>query len=126
MQTQAIDNANLLNLVDQGLGTFNPSITFALSGSNVTVTDGSTMNSGDTLKKIHVRLLDEFGGEVRDVITVTGAPGQKVLSSSTLNTSRGLRLTATIITNAGIVADGNAVGLGASGSLSNWDKQKNA
>lgn len=126
MGAQAVDNANLTNYIDQGLSTFVPAVTFAVSGANVTITDGSTIPGGDTLKKVHLRLIDDFGKEVRDTITVTGAPGQKVLSSSTLNTSKGLKICATVITTNGIVADGNAVNIGAAGSLSNWDTQKNA
>jgi len=126
MPGQAADNANLVNYVDQGLSTFNPAVTFAVSGSNVTITDGSTIPAGDTLKRVRLRLIDDFGGEVRGTITTTGAPGQQVLSSSTLNTSKGLTIRATVITNNGIYADGVAVNIGASGSLGSWDSQKNA
>ena len=82
--------------------------------------------SGDTLKKVHLRLIDDFGKEVRDTITITGAPGQKVLSTSTLNTSKGVKIMATVITTNGIVADGNAINIGAAGAVSNWDAQKSA
>lgn len=123
----AIDNANLTDYRgDQGVTGFTPSVTFTVVGANVTVTDGSTIPVGDTLSKVHVKLQDGFGGEVRDTITVTGAPGQKVLSSSTLNASRGLKIVATVLTTKGIAADGSAVNIGASGSLRSWDTQKNA
>lgn len=125
MGANAVDNTNLVNYIDQGLSTFVPAVTYAVAGANVTITDGTTIPAGDTLKKVHLRLIDDFGKEVRDTITVTGAPGQKVLSSATLNTSKGLKICATVITTNGIIADGNAVNIGASGALSNWDSQKN-
>lgn len=123
----AIDNSNLTDYRgDQGVSGFTPSVTFSVSGANVTVTDGSTIPAGDTLAKVHVKLQDGFGGEVRDTITVTGAPGQKVLSTSTLKAGRGYKIVATVVTTKGIVADGTAIDIGASGSLGSWDTQKNA
>jgi hypothetical protein len=123
----AIDNANLTDYRgDQGVAGFNPAVTFSVSGANVTLVDGSTIPVGDTLQRVHIKLQDGFGGEVRGAITVTGAPGQQVLSSSTLNTSRGLKLVATVLTTKGIAADGSAVNIGTSGSLRSWDIQKNA
>ena len=126
MGAQAISNANLLNLSEQGVTGFAPALTYAVAGNNVTITDASVIPAGDALKKVHIRLHDQFGGEVRDVITVTGAPGQKVLSSATLNKSMPLKITATVITNENRVADGTAIDIGAAGSVGYWDIQKNA
>lgn len=127
MGAQAISNANLKDYRgDQGTAGFVPSVTYAVAGNNVTITDGSTIPAGDALKKVHLKLQDKFGNEVRDVITVTGAPGQKILSSATLDKSEPLKIVATVITNENRVADGCAINIGAAGSLGSWDIQKNA
>ncbi|MVT11380.1 hypothetical protein [Chitinophaga tropicalis] len=89
----------------------------------VVVTDGSTYAAGDGLKKVHVKVHDNFGKEVRDTITVTGAPGAKTIDVSTLNASKGLNITATIITNVDFHADGSAFVIQAAGNLANWDKK---
>ena len=125
----AVDNTNLKNYRnDAGTTGFTPSVgyTYNAGTGDVVVTDGSTIPAGDTLKKVHLRLLDEFGGEVRDTITVTGAPGAKTLSASTLNKSKGLKLMATVLTTNMLAADGNAINLAAAGNIANWDAQKNA
>lgn len=71
MSTQAIDNANLKNYrKSSDLVGFAPIVSYAVSGSNVTVTDASTVPAGDTFSKTHVRLLDDFGGEVKGTITI--------------------------------------------------------
>jgi hypothetical protein len=201
MSVQAIDNANLVNICnDCGIVGFTPAVSDGVSGSNVTVTENSVIPAGDSQKATHVRLMDDFGGEVRASILVGGSgytsaptvgftggggtgaaataivtngrvtgftitnagsgyttpptvgltggggtgaqatavlsgatvgsitltPATAVLSSSTLNTSKGLKLAVTVLTANHIAADGNAVNLGVSGSVSNWDTQKNA
>lgn len=66
MPVQPFDNTNLLQMCnDCGAVGFVPAVAYSVSGSNVTVTNSSTIPSGDTLKKVHVRLVDQFGGEVR-------------------------------------------------------------
>lgn len=127
MGAQAISNANLKDYRgDQGVAGFVPNVTYTQSGNNVVVTDASTIPAGDTLNKVQVKLQDKFGNEVRDNITVTGAPGQKTLSSATLDKSEPLTLVVTVITNNNLVADGRAMNIGAAGSLGYWDTQKNA
>lgn len=129
MPVQAIDNSGVINVCnDCGTTGFTPvvSYTYDASAKTVAVQDGSTFPSGDSLKKVHVRVLDDFGGEVRDTITVTGAGGAKTINVASLNASKGLKISATVITANNIVADGNALPLAAAGSLSNWDVQKDA
>lgn len=206
MPVQAIDNANLKDYCHGSCSVtgFEPEVTYAVAGSNVTVTDSSTIPSGDTFKKTLLRLLDDFGGEVRGTIDVTvggfgytsaptvsftggggsgatatatvvngkvtavnvtnggssyttnptvvftggGGQGAKatvtresnavtavtlvapdpsvVLSSSTLDTSKGLKLMATVLTENHLAADGRALNLGAAGSVGSWDIQANA
>jgi hypothetical protein len=124
----AIDNTNLKNYRGTLPAGFTPSVAFTYNAGtgDVVITDGSTIPAGDTLKKIHVKLHDKFGGEVRGVITVTGAPGALSLSASTLDKSKGLDLTATVLTTKMIAADGGAYNIGAAGNIGNWDVQQNA
>ncbi len=129
MGAQAIDNANLVNLnVNLGTTGFTPAVSYAYDAGakTVTVTDGSTIPAGDTLKKVHVKVMDDFGGEVRDTITVTGAPGAKTINVATLDPSNGLKVMATVLTTKMLAADGSAVRIGAAGSVGRWDAQANA
>lgn len=208
MGANAIDNTNLIDfcLGSCNISGFTPTVTYAYSGGVVTVTDSSTIPSGDTYKKTLLRLLDAFGNEVRADIDVTvggrrytvaptvsftggggsgatataaiangivtgvtvtaagtgytSAPtvvftgggtyaiGAKAtatvgsgavtavtmvapaatatLSDSTLDKSKPLVLTATVLTVNHIAADGIATNLGATGSVGAWDKQQNA
>jgi hypothetical protein len=129
MGAQAIDNSNMLNYRNSAdLAGFTPSvgIVYNAGANTVVFTDGSTIPAGDTLKKVRVRVTDNFGGEVRDTITVTGAPGAKTVSTAGLNSAEGLNVMATVITSNGIVADGSIFKIGAAGNISRWDTQKNA
>ncbi len=236
-----IDNTNLINMCrDCGAAGFVPDLSYAYNAgaATVTMTNGSTIPSGDTLKKIKIRVHDFFGKEVRgliegntvgatratatvtitavgadgDIITVTtpddvelgtftktssettvtllaaalraaintgtvthgysatnsagvitisapavlgdtvngddlvvddggtiaatdtafigGVTGTsattEVIDVSSLNRSKPLAITATILTTNMIAADGGAYGIGASGDIDNWDVQKNA
>jgi hypothetical protein len=129
MGAQAIDNSNMLNYRNSAdLVGFVPAVGFVYDSEAETVvfTDGSTIPAGDTLEKVHVRVTDNFGNELRDTITVTGAPGAQTVDVSSLDASEGLNVMATVITTNNIVADGSAFKIGASGNISRWDSQKNA
>jgi hypothetical protein len=72
MAVNAIDNANLTSICnDCGVVGFTPSVSYTVSGSNITVTDASTIPSGDTFQKTRLQLFDDFGGEVRGTIDIT-------------------------------------------------------
>lgn len=124
---QAIDNSNLIGYckVNCSITSFLPAVSYTYDpvAKEVVVQDGSTYGAGDGLKKVHIRVLDLFGNEVRDTITATGAPGVKTIDVSSLNATKGLNITATIITNVDFHADGSAFGIQAAGALANWDKK---
>lgn len=124
---QAIDNSNLVNYCASncGITSFLPKVSYVFDASakTVVVTDSSTYGSGDGLKKVHIKIHDQFGSEVRDTITTTSTPGAKTISVSTLNLSKSLNVTATIITNKDYHADGSAFHIQAAGDLANWDKK---
>jgi hypothetical protein len=127
MAAQAIDNTNMKNWNGVLPAGFTPVLTYAYDAdaATVIVTDGSTLGAGDTLKAIHVRVHDKFGGEVRDNIgALAGNTG--TIDVSGLNRSKGLDITATITTAKMVAADGGAYGIGAAGSVANWDIQQNA
>lgn len=130
MSGVAIDNTNLTNYRSKGLPVdlFTPvvSYVFDAEAKTVVVTDGSTIPAGDTLKIIHLKVHDHFGGTVTGEITVTGEAGTKTLDVSTLNLSKHLNLTATVLTTNMLAADGGAYHLQAAGNVQNWDKQQNA
>ena len=79
MSVQAIDNSNLVGYCnDCGVNGFTPDVDYAYDAAEkvVEVTDDSTIPSGDTFKKTHVRVMDDFGGEVRGTIDkISGGEG---------------------------------------------------
>lgn len=122
-----IDSTNLVNYRGCLPAGFTPALTYTYNGGTnvVVVTDASTLPAGDTLKRIHVRVSDKFGKEVRgNIAALAGNTGS--ISTATLNNSKGLDITATITTTNMIAADGGAYNIGAAGSLANWDIQQNA
>lgn len=68
MGNNAIDNTNLLEM-NAGIGTigFIPVVTYAYDAGakTVTVTNSSTLQAGDSIKEIKIRVHDFFGKEVR-------------------------------------------------------------
>lgn len=131
MSANAISTDNLLNHRDRvSLEDFVPVVTYSVSGSNVTVVQASTFPSGIYLSKVHVRIHDKFGAEVRDTIVEepgSGNADEVVISVASLDTSKPLDITATVLLDDGkTVADGAAYNIGASGTLGGWDKQTNA
>lgn len=75
MNAQAIDNANLTGMCYTGcsISGFTPAVAYTYNAGTgaVVVTDSSTIPSGDTFKKTQLRIVDDFGGEVRGVIDLT-------------------------------------------------------
>lgn len=125
MPVSAISNANLLQMCyDCGAVGFLPVLTYTYDAEtgDVVVTNDSDIPAGDTLKRIQLRLTDDFGNEVRGTTTSAAV----TISAATLDKSKGLNLTATILTNGGIAADGSAFFLQAAGNVGRWDVQKNA
>ena len=123
-----IDNTNLLNMCkDCGAVGFIPTLAYEYdaTAAEVTVTNTSTIPSGDTFLKLKVRVHDFFGNEVRGVQTVQATP--LVIDVSTLNRSKPLAITVTLVTTGNIVADGGAYGyLQDTGNIGWYDVQKNA
>lgn len=123
-----IDNTNLLQMCnDCGVAGFIPelSYTYDAGGAELTIVNGSTLPGGVTFTKAKVRVHDFFGAEVRGVQTVQAT--DLVIDVSTLNRSKPLTVTATIILNNNIVADGSVSGfLEAAGDIGFFDIQKNA
>ena len=123
-----IDNSNLVNYRGCLPAGFTPKVSYAYDAAakEVVITDDSDIPDGDALSKVHVSVHDKFGGEVRDAITVTGAPGAQTIDVSSLDASKGLDIRATVLTTKHIAADGGAYGIGAAGDVSSWDIQQNA
>lgn len=122
-----IDNANLLQMChDCGAVGFVPAViyTFDAAAKTVTVEDNSTIPAGDTAKKTKIKVHDMFGGTVVAEAIAGGAPA--VVNVADLNLSKQLALAVTVITNGGIIADGGAYGLMASGDVAHWDIQRTA
>jgi len=123
----AINNANLLNMCkDCGAVGFVPELSYAYDAveAEVTITNTSTIPSGDTFLKLKVRVHDFFGKEVRGFQTVQATP--LVIDISSLDRSKPLAITVTLITTNNILADGGAYGyLQAAGNIGWYDVQKN-
>lgn len=131
----AIDNSNLLNYrADNGTSGFSPAITFAYDAGahEVDFTDASTFPSGVSLLLAHVRVHDKFGGEVRGYIrpvsgSNSGHDGTVTVSTASLDASKGLDVSATVLgSDRKLTADGAAYNIAATGSVAGWDKQSNA
>lgn len=135
MPANAIDNSNLTNYRDDsGTTGFVPAVTYAWdqNAEEVDFTDGSTFPSGVALKKIKVSVHDKFGGQVNGFVlpasgSDSGHDHTTTLDVSGLDASKGLDVKATVLADDDMLtADGGAYNIGASGSIGNWDSQKNA
>jgi len=115
----AIDNTNIINLGrGNGLPGFIPKIAYVYdSGAKtVTITDTTTYQAGDAKKKLVVKVHDKFGKSVSGIDAAA-------INVATLNLSKPLDITATLITNKDLVADGGAYDIAAAGDLSKYDRQ---
>jgi hypothetical protein len=125
----SIDNTLLVNSIlcgNCGCQGFIASISYAVNASakTVTVTDASTIPSGDTLSKINVRVYDnKTGAFVSGAITAGG--GNAVISFPGSDFTD-ISVTATAVTANGCVADLDAshiVSAATSGNLSNAETE---
>ena len=123
-----IDNSNLLNYRHTGTEGFTPALSYVYDpvAKTVTAQDGSVIPANDALKIVHVKVHDCEGKEVRGEITTTGAAGKVVMDVSSLDTSKGLNLTATVLTVGMLAADGSAFNIQTAGNAGKWDAQSNA
>lgn len=123
-----IDNSSLVGMCNNNCSVagFTPRLTFTYDGTNVVLQDGSTFPSGDGLKKAFFTVHDKYGKSKQSVVLLTGSGHAITLDVSALNANKGLDITATVITNNNIVADGNAPMIGAAGAVSNWNQRLNA
>ncbi|SHK92717.1 hypothetical protein SAMN05444266_101613 [Chitinophaga jiangningensis] len=122
----AIDNKDLLHYRSNGpISAFTPKVQYTYDGAAKTleVTDASTYPAGQALKKVIVKVHDHYGKDITDSITVTGVAGKKVISVANLNAAKGLNISVTVISDAGLIADGTWFKIAAAGEVSNWDKQ---
>lgn len=138
MAANAIDNSNLLDYRGDQPSGFVPGVDYVYDSvaAEVDVTDASVFESGHSLLRIHVRVHDKFGGQVNGEIenpdgSDSAAQHTSTINVSTLNRSKPLDITATVVGLdptglAQVVADGGAYDIGASGSLGSWDKQRQA
>ena len=122
---KAFDNANLTDKLCGNCGCpgFAPAIGYAYNASakTVTLTEKGTAPSSDTFKNANVEIHDRFGNSVKSSITAA-AGNTGALDVSGLNASKGLRVTATVVTNGGCTSDGSTDLNAAAGDLANWDK----
>lgn len=87
-----IDNTNLVSglLRDYIAAGFTPAVAYAYDAGakTVTVTDSSTIPAGDTLKAVHCKVHDQFGGEVRGSIIIA-VGGQNYTSAPAVSFTGG-------------------------------------
>lgn len=123
-----ISNTNLLQMCkDCGAVGFVPAISYVYDAGagTITLTNTSTIPSGDTYLKTRYQVHDFFGAEVRGTQTVKATAN--VIDVSTLDRSKPLMIVATILTIGMIQAVGSASGyVQAAGNISFFDVQKNA
>ena len=127
----AIDNSGLTNYRDRtSTAQFNPELTYVYNAGAATVTVTAGTSGTTELEKVHVRVHDKFGGEVRGQITTpldSGETDNVVIDVSSLDRSKPLDITATAFADdSKTVADMGAYNIGAAGTIGNADKQNNA
>lgn len=130
-----IDNSNLVNhRGSSGTENFSPGVNYDYDAAakEIDFTDGSTFPDGVSLLRTHLRVHDRFGNQVNGTIenpdgSESGNMRTATISTATLDASRGLDITATVVGDDGqLIADGSAYNVGHGvGSLGAWDKQKN-
>lgn len=131
----AIDNTNLLDYRGDQPADFVPGVNYVYDATakDIDFTDGSTFPDGVSLLRTHLRVHDKFGGQVNGEIenpdgSESGNMRTATIDVSSLDASRGLDITATVVGDDGqLIADGSAYNItNGAGSLGTWDKQKNA
>lgn len=125
----AIDNSALtsntagLGIPPVNLTLFVPNVTWAYSGTNITVTDAATITGPDTFSKANIAISDNQGKTVYGVITTaTGNSG--AISVSTLNVAGPLTIQVTEASTLGVQCSGQSsyVTAGtATGTIGNWE-----
>lgn len=101
---------------------FVPSVTFALSGNNLTVTDATTYGAGADRKLVQIYVYDKKGNKASGSIAAADGDDAVVVSVADLDRSEGMDLMVTVVSTVGCVSDGHASNIGASGSVGSWDK----
>jgi hypothetical protein len=103
-----IDNVNLLNICrDCGAVGFLPEMTYAYDSNDdeITLTNASTIPSGDSLRLIKAKVHDSFGNEVVGALTVQGGFGYTSAPVVSFVGGGGTGATATaVVTNGRITA----------------------
>jgi hypothetical protein len=128
MPQNAIDNSGLIVAAcsfNCNISGFTPVVNYVLDpvAKTLTATDASAFPSGDSFKKVIVRVLDDFGNEVKGSIAAA-AGNTGAMSTATLNNSKALTIRATVISTNGLVADGGSYNfVYTTGTVANWDKQ---
>ncbi len=125
MAVQAIDNAGLIGycFFNCNIADFNPVLTYTYNAGTgaLVVTDASTFPAGDSFSKVKIKLHDEFGNEVRGVITTAG--GSVTISGVTLDKSEPLNVTATVLSTNNLASDGSAWNIQAAGNVGHFDSK---
>lgn len=105
---------------------FVPAITYAYSGSTVTVTDATAYPAGTERAIVHIAIFDEAGGKAVGTITGDDGDDAQAVSVAELDPSEGLDMLVTIVSTGNCVSDGHASNLGATGSAGFFDKENNS
>lgn len=124
MPLQAFDNTGIINFCNNcnctGV-TAGASYAYNAGAGTVTVTDTSTITAPDAFKKMNVAVHDQFGKQVNGVITAL-AGNTGAIDITSLNRSKPLKITVTLVTNGGCTADGIATDIIAAGTMAGWQK----
>lgn len=99
---QGYDQNKLNDFIAKVNYSFNPTT------QELTVTDASTIPSGDTFKIAHIEVHDKFGGVKRG--SITALAGNVVIdldAATALNLSKGVVVSSTTVTTKGLSKDGS-------------------
>lgn len=130
----AIDNTNMLNYRDVGIGGFTPRVAYDVDSNagEIDFTDTTSWPAGIALKKGIAHVYDKFGGEVRGAWgqatgSDSGNQTETTVDISDLDLSKPLDIKVTLIGDDDkLVADGIATNIGVTGTVGSWDRQSNA
>lgn len=102
---------------------FVPSITYAKSGSTVTVTDATTYPAGAARSIVHIAIYDKAGKKALGNIASDDGDDAVAVSIAELDTAEGIDMLVTVVSDDGCVSDGHASNLQAEGSAGFFDRE---
>lgn len=105
----SINSTDARDYCRQGTNILAASVHFAITGTDIVITDNTTYVYGESLANMQISFFDHFGGKIETQFTDGDSPF--TVDASSLNTSEGVNSIVTVISDQGNVKDGSAFDL---------------